>query len=90
MCFYKAKQILPLNVQFHSNPPHAKKLYLHIFDIVDTTFIMKENWSSAHFRRIFPREKEEEEFSNMCWKLMGTKEFWSLYVFGDLQNEGYV
>ena len=32
---YKAKQIFP---QFHFKPPHAKRLYLHMFDIVDTPF----------------------------------------------------
>ena len=33
-------------------------MYLHMFDIVDAAFIMEDNWSSANFCRIFPREKE--------------------------------
>ena len=35
-----------------------KKLYLYMFGIEDTAFVLKENLSSAHFYTIFPREKE--------------------------------
>ena len=38
MYIYKAQQILPLHVQFNFNPLHAKKLYLHMLDVVDTVF----------------------------------------------------
>ena len=38
MCIYRSWQILPLNVHFTSSPSHAKKLYLHMFDMVDTAF----------------------------------------------------
>ncbi len=38
---------------------HAKRLYVHLFDIlvVDTPF-MEEDWSSANFFRNFPRQKK--------------------------------
>ena len=47
--------------QYSSSNSHPKKkLYLHMFDIIDTgTSVIKENWSSAHFCRISPREKKD-------------------------------
>ena len=43
MCIYKAQMILPLNIQFSSIHFHAKKLYLHMFDEVDTALGDEEN-----------------------------------------------
>ena len=57
MCINKAQDILPFDVQFHFNPLHAKKMYLHMFDIVDTTFSYKIEWIVCSFVPDFSKEK---------------------------------
>ena len=57
MCICKASQIPPLNVQFHFIHSHAKKLCLHMFDIVDTVFSYERELIVCSYMKDFSKGK---------------------------------
>ena len=56
MCIYKDWQILSLNY-FISIQPHAKKVYLHMFDVVDTAFNYERELIFCLFLQDFSKGK---------------------------------
>ena len=72
---------------FTSIHSHAKKLYFHMIEVVDTALNMKLNWSSAHFCRISTREKGVAYSEHTAFLLCLAKVcmiFWGMYWYGDL------